>query len=89
MTKNRAGPMPLQNALKQDKSLFKITRGRSTYPTPSFASMLWIVSKNPSFFKATFGWGESGEVFRVRTACEVCTTQIGLLMMVVAEPGGC
>jgi len=45
--------------------------------------MLCTVSRNPSFF-ITAGW--PGSVPIVLTACDVCTTHTGLLMIVVAEP---
>jgi hypothetical protein len=67
-----AGPIPRQNAAM-----------------PPSASIFWIVWSMDSFF----AWGGSSEnvegsrvLFMVCTAWEVCTTHIGLLTIVVAEP---
>lgn len=51
---------------------------------PSSAKIFLMVSEMPSFFEETPGRAESDCI--LCTACDVCTTQIGLLMIVVAEP---
>jgi len=58
---------------------------RQKAPMPSFARSLREVSMKPSFLM-TAVWDESEEPPIVRTACDVWTTHIGLLMTVVANP---
>lgn len=84
MTRTKAGPSPRQNALTNILKLRSfIELFMKPYPSPSLARMLWTVSKNPSFLTTT-GW--SAVFPKVRTAWDVWITQIGLLMMVVADP---
>lgn len=52
--------------------------------TPSLESMLWIVSVTPSFLLLAVGVESSGSEPRI--ACDVWTTHMGLLMIVVADP---
>ena len=75
MTSIKAGPSPLQKAL-----------------TPPLFNIYFIVSAIPIFFVfalVSTEVEEDGmvlEAFIVWTVWDACMTQIGLLMMVVAEP---
>ena len=57
---------------------------RQNAEAPSLAKMHLTVSVKPSFLEAV---GDCDESWSVRTAWEVWMTHIGLLMIVVAEPG--
>jgi hypothetical protein len=75
ITRIKAGPIPRQKAL-----------------APSLARIFRTVSMKLSFLMITFA--SDGDAFgdscsKVRTACEVWMTQMGLLMMVVADPVPC
>lgn len=58
---------------------------RQNAPMPSLRKMCWMVSCTESCFGGTTS-AESPVVDMLRTACVVCTTQIGLLIIVVALP---
>lgn len=64
-------------------NLLEAQRASITYPGPSLARRFLKVSMKPSFFTIVFSleWE-----LNVRTAWDVCTTQMGLEMTVVADP---